>query len=252
LIPSCSKISWTASATSGSSRGRSCGPPLHDRHLAAEPPERLRELDADIAAAEHHEVGRKVVELQRLHMGERRACPETRDVGDAGAGAEVEEDPLAGDAPGTALGEPDFNGAWRGESAFAEDELHARRGKALAMDLDHAFDHLALAPANVLHPGGGRHGAGAVIGGVPDQLRHPGTLDDILARQAGDVGTGAADQPTLDHHHRATLLRQLPGDVLARLPAAEDDVFDLIGAVHDGPLRVRCTLPGCFLVQRWQ
>ena len=67
-MPSASRMSAIASETSSSSRAISRGAHLDDRHLGAEAAVHLRELEADVAAADDDQVPRQLVERQH------RAC----------------------------------------------------------------------------------------------------------------------------------------------------------------------------------
>src|SRR6185437_14039318 len=60
------------------------------------------------------------------------------------------------------------------------------------------------------------------IGGG-DGMRDLGAVNDVLARQAGDVGTGAADVALLDDDHPLAGFAEAPGDGFARLAAAENN-----------------------------
>src|SRR5207245_2228480 len=55
---------------------------LDDRDVAAEAPYRLREFEADVAAAEDDEVAGQTFQVQRLDVGHRPGDREPRDVGD--------------------------------------------------------------------------------------------------------------------------------------------------------------------------
>ncbi len=61
---------------------------LDDRHAAAEASERLGRLDADVAAAEHDQMRRQVIELERLDVRERAGRLEARNVRNGGMRAE--------------------------------------------------------------------------------------------------------------------------------------------------------------------
>ena len=69
-MPSASRISWIAAETSSSSRAIRRGAHLDDRHLAAEAPEHLPELEADVAAADDDEVAREEVHVHHRAVGE--------------------------------------------------------------------------------------------------------------------------------------------------------------------------------------
>ena len=47
-------------------------------------------------------------------------------------------------------------------------------------------------------------------------------MNDVLTREAGNVGTRATDPLSLDDNGFLSLLGQGPGNVLSGLPAAED------------------------------
>src|SRR5207237_1290429 len=56
-----------------------------------------------------------------------------------------------------------------------------------------------------------------------------GGVDDVLARQAGDVRAGAADVPALDDRHLLPLGGESPGQVFTRLTASQHDDVVLFG-----------------------
>ena len=64
---------------------------LDDRHAAAEAAVGLRQFEADIAAAEHDQVRRQIVELQRLDMRERPGGLEAGNVRNCRVRSDVEE-----------------------------------------------------------------------------------------------------------------------------------------------------------------
>jgi hypothetical protein len=68
---------------------------------------------------------------------------------------------------------------------------------------------------------------------VPNKVRDLGALDHVLARQARDIGARPTDQTTFDDNCPAALPCKLPGDVLAWLAAAKDDVLDLFDFSYD-------------------
>ena len=214
-------------------------PPLDDRDLATEPPKRLRELDPDVAAAEHEQVGREMPELERADVGERLARGHARNVRDRRVGAEIQEDALTEDTPDASLRRNNLNGLRRHEAAFAEHEVDARSREPISMGLNQAVDHRAFSTSDALHVRRDGSRPDAVVGGFSDEVGHFRATDDVLARQASDVRTGAADERALDDDRRTTLLGQLPRDVLARLPAAEDDVLDLLDRALDDNLVMR-------------
>jgi hypothetical protein len=90
---------------------------------------------------------------------------------------------------------------------------------------DLGVDHGALAPADRRHVD--RHGSGhrAKLRAVAHLMRDLCAPNLILGGQAGDVGTGAADPSPIHDNCPSPGLRQLPGQKLARLSAAQDQDF---------------------------
>src|SRR5208282_6157513 len=68
------------------------------------------------------------------------------------------------------------------------------------------------------------------------QMRDPGAPNLILARKAGDVGTGAADPPALHDRGASPRLRHIPSEQLPAKPAAKDEDFDRFRLRHEHPL----------------
>jgi hypothetical protein len=65
------------------------------------------------------------------------------------------------------------------------------------MEGDLARHHVALALTHLRHIDADATSRGAEMSRVVCKLRHLGAPDLVLARQARDVGTGAADPPPL-------------------------------------------------------
>ena len=110
-LPGCPRI---ASETSSSSRAIRRGAISIDRHLGAEAPVHLGELQADVAAADDDEVPRQRVERQDRGVGEERHVVDAGQIGHVRAAADVDEDarrrqPLVADADACPA---DSNRAW--------------------------------------------------------------------------------------------------------------------------------------------
>jgi hypothetical protein len=71
------------------------GPVLDDRHAAAEAAVSLGELEADIAATEHDQMCRHIVELESFDMGERPRRFQAGNIRNGGVRSDVEENLLA-------------------------------------------------------------------------------------------------------------------------------------------------------------
>src|SRR5262249_53923061 len=79
-------------------------------------------------------------------------------------------------------------------------------------------------------------------GGV-DERDGLGAVNDVLAGQAGHVRAGAADHRPLDDDGLLALARQSPGEDLARDPAADDQVVNVLDAHEDAPFGPRGLTP---------
>ena len=162
------------------------GPGFEDRHLAAEPLERLREFHADVAPAEHDQMLGDVVELKRFDVRQRRRSGKAGDVGQGRARSEVEEDPLGFDPSGP-FRYLHLDDSRTGEAPFAKDELEVVGAEALAVDLDHPIHQVALALAHDLHVRGDRRDLQTIVAPVPSAVHDLCAVDDVFARKAGDV-----------------------------------------------------------------
>ena len=126
-------------------------PELQYRHLAPEPPERLRELHPHVSAAEHDQVRRQPVELECLDMGERLSVGKAGDTRDGRARAEIQEQVIGDEAARSAFRKPRLDRARPHEVAVGEKELEIRDRELLAVDRNHAVDHFAFALADANH-----------------------------------------------------------------------------------------------------
>ena len=153
--------------------------------------------------------------------------------------AEIQEEAVGDKAARAAVRKPRLDRARPHKPAFGEQELEMRDRELLAVDRDHAVDHLAFTLTDTPHVHRRSLDSHAVRRGAADQIGDLGTSDHVLAWQAGDVRTRPSHQRALDHHDGAALLRQVPRDVLAGLAAAEDDVLDVYGLIHGGAHRPR-------------
>src|SRR5271170_5709926 len=94
-------------------------------HIRSEPPHRLREFKAYIAAANHYQVTWQTIEIERLDMGHWIRRGEPGNIGHRRARTQVEEDALADNPSSAAIVERDFNSSWSDEPAFAHDQLYS-------------------------------------------------------------------------------------------------------------------------------
>ncbi len=223
-----------AAATSGSSLIGDLRPAADDGDAAPEAPVRLRQLEAHVPRPEHDQVGRDPAELQRLDAGERRGGRQAGDVEDRGVCPQVDEHAIGRQHAGAAA-RGHLEGPGRDEPSRAHDQLGTARPVAIQVLGDLRLDHVALALPHARHVD--RRGAGhrPELCRAADQRGHLGAPDLVLAREAVDVGARAADVAALHHGRAPTGLGQVPGQVLARRAAAEDEDVEPFGR-HAGLL----------------
>ena len=172
--------------------------PLDDGHAAAEPAERLRQLEADVAAAQDHQVSRELAQLQSLDVGQRASLREPGGVVHPGARPGVDDDGLTAERPGPARVERHLDRHRRDESPLAHDELRAAFPVLREVHFDQSIDHPPLAVADGGHVDLPVAVGDPELGAAAEIVGDLGAVDDVLARQAGDVGARPADIPPLD------------------------------------------------------
>ena len=116
---------------------------------------------------------------------------------------------------------------------------------------DQIIDHLSLAAAHALHVDAHGTRSDAELGAAADQRRHLPAVDDVLARQAGDVRARTADQPALDDRAALAGLRQSPCEVFPGLAAAEDQVIDVLYGGHEAFDHPCSPLSMCLSAKCW-
>src|SRR6185437_2845804 len=88
---------------------------------------------------------------------------------------------------------------------------------------DQAVDHVPLAPKNLLHVDRYRAGGYAELFGAGDDPGDPGAPDFVLAGEAVDVGTGAANPAAFDNGGLLPRLGKMPGKIFATFATADDN-----------------------------
>ncbi len=148
---------------------------LDHRHLAAETAVHLAELEADVAAADHQQVLRHLVEVHHVAVGEVGDAVDAGDRQDQRPGAGVEDHDVAAEAAPVHL---DGVGVDEAPLAAEEGDVGAAAG-VLLLPAAPAGDDLVLQFADLLHvdvdPVGVDAVAGAVAGGMGDvgARQHP-------------------------------------------------------------------------------
>ena len=171
---------------------------LDDGHPAAETAIGLRHLQADIATAEQDHMRGQIIEFERLDMRQRPGRLEAGNVRNCRMRAQVQENPLAGKDARAPFVEVHFDGLGRDETSTPHDQFGATRSVVLQMQFDLAVDHVALALTHRGHVGFDGTCYRAELPRVMRQMRNLRAPDLILARHAGNVGTGPADPAALD------------------------------------------------------
>jgi hypothetical protein len=208
---------------------------LDDRDAAAEAPIGLRQLEADIAAAEHDQMRRQAVELQRLDVAHRLRIGEAGDVRHRRVGSDVEKHLITREAARAAVVELHLEVFRRREVPGPHDQFDTALFVCLQRHRHHAVDHGALARPHLGHVDGQGTGHRAEACAVPHQVRDFGAPDFILGRQAIDVGAGAADPPALDHCGASPGSRHVRGQEHAAIATAEDESVKPICLWHARP-----------------
>jgi hypothetical protein len=166
---------------------------LDDRHAAAETAVSLRQLEPDIAAPEHDQMCREVIEFERFDVGERPGRLETGNVRNCRTRSDVEEHPITGEDARAAVVEPHLQRLRRHEAPAPHDQFGPGRFIRLQMKVDFALDHVALSLANSRHVGRDRAGHHAKLG-APCRARCP-TLALQISFLVGRQATLGQDPP---------------------------------------------------------
>src|SRR5260370_1761097 len=168
-------------------------------HIRSEPPHRLRQFKAYIAAANHYEMTWQTIEIERLDMGHRIRRCEPGHVGHRRARTQVQEHTVAGNPSCAAIVERDFNGFRSDEPAFAHDQFYSGVRGTLRVELMFGVDHLAFAQLNARHVDSQLIHYESEFRAPSRQRRYSCRVDHVLVRQARDVRARSAEPLPLDH-----------------------------------------------------
>ena len=146
---------------------------LDDRDAAAEAPHRLGEFQADVAAAEDDEVLGQALQVQGFDVRHRPGVGKPGHVGDAGAGADVDEDALAAQQPRAAGVQRHLHRFRFREPRFAHDQFRAAGLELAEMKLHQLVDHLPFAASDAGHVDAQRSGHDAQARGRDGQAKRP-------------------------------------------------------------------------------
>ncbi len=194
--------------------------PFDDGDVRAEAPEHLRELQADITAADHDEVPRHPIQRQDGGVGEIRHVVDARHVGHEGTAADVDEDSRRGqlllaDAHRVRSFEPRVALDDRAAIHVSQPLLHARagiggNGGGPRLDPAHVDLH-----ATVDHD--------AEVGGAAREMRRVRARDKCFGRHAPCVHAGAAEELALHERDRHAGAGETAGERRSSLSGSNDD-----------------------------
>ena len=119
------------------------------------------------------------------------------------------------------------------EPRFTHDQFRAAGLELAEMNFHQLVDHLPLAARDGGHIDANISGHDAQTTRGMNERDGLGTVNDVLARQAGHVRARAADHRAFDDDGLLALARQCPAEKFARDPAPDDQVLKMLGA-HDG------------------
>src|SRR5215472_6580449 len=173
----------------------------------------------------------QAIELQRLDMRHRRSFGQAGHFGDRGARTEVEKDAVSLDCPRATVAKLDFHCATSDESRNAINQFRAAAFGVIGVYLAQFCDHRAFAPLNSRHVDGQRISLEPELLAAPGQGDYLGGPDQVLAWQAGNVGTGATEQPAL-YNYRSTTAIACPRGKFAGDAAADNQVVILLNVGH--------------------
>src|SRR6266849_2969558 len=94
-------------------------------HIRSEPPDRLREFKAYIAAANHYEMTWQTIEIERLDMGHRICRGEPGNIRHRRVRAQVEEHTFADNPSSSAIVESDLNSSRSDEAPLTHDQFNS-------------------------------------------------------------------------------------------------------------------------------
>ena len=209
--------------------------PVDHRHLGPEPAEHLRELAPDVAAAEHHQVGRDLAELRHGTVVEGVHGLQAGDGGPRGAGADVDHHRRG------AMARPphvDLEGADEARVAAHQADPVSGGGQAL-------LDALAPLPHDriLARDDGGevdrhRTRAHTQLARAAGDVRGPGAGHHRLGGRAARVHAGAAQLLALGEQDPASGLGQARGQGHSRLSGADHDHVEVRGSCAHRPSRL--------------
>src|ERR1700676_2990415 len=180
---------------------------------------------------------RNGVKVKKLDMREWSGLGEPWQRREAGEGADVEKDLVAAQRACSSTVERDLDGPLGNKAAPSHHEFATAGGELVQMRLDQTFHHRPLAGLNFPH----RHiprDAGSERLARGYSMSDACAVDEVLARQAGNIGAGAAHIALLDDHDAFAGTAEIPRYRFSRFAAAEHHgIIGIIRGHGEFPLR---------------
>src|SRR5271163_4490989 len=148
----------------------------------------------------------QAIELQRLDMRHWRNLSQAGHLRNCCARTEVEKHTVSLDCFCATIAPLDFHRATSDESRNAIDQFSAAGFGVILVCLAQLSDHRALAALDRRHVDAQRISLEAELHAASGQGNYLGGPDQVLAWQAGDVGTGATEQPALYNYRSTTAI----------------------------------------------
>ena len=140
--------------------------------------------------------------------------------------SDIDENLIAREHARSAVIQANLERFRRREILDPHDQFRAARLVLLQSHGDHAFDHVALALADFGHVDCNGTHLRAEASGVMHQVSNFRAPDLVLAREAIDVGAGAANPTALHHGSTSPGTRHVPSQIHAAISTAKDKGFN--------------------------
>ena len=139
----------------------------------------------------------------------------------------------------TAFGKRDLDRSRPGEAAGALEQLRSARLEILEVHRYQSINHLPLPIAYTRHVDVGIVLSDAELSTSPEVRGNLRAMDDILARQTGDIGARTSDILSLNDNRSLSSFGEGPRDVLPRFATAQHYDIVLFNCLHKFSLLFR-------------
>src|ERR1700730_10229953 len=154
---------------------------------------------------------RDIIQLQKFNVSEGSRVEQSWDRLNRRAGAGADNNVVPAQDAGFPVRQCDLDGFWPDETPGAHDNLGATRFEVFQVQGDQIIDHLAFSIANARHMDLSIVLGDSELRASPEIRSHLGAVNDILARETGDVRARASDVFSFDNDRALSLLGQCPG-----------------------------------------